>query len=136
MTAGSDYGDFAGLALTFTVLSLSWPAARRYIKQWSWRQTLEFVLAILLCVAFGLISIPVLDLLIPRNAAGQASPMAAGGAMLATLGWIFLGVLLLLRYLPADMMAQKPAWMQRFGIAHAICLLMVAAGIGLILATR
>ena len=136
MTAGSNYGDFAGLALAFTVISLSWPAARRYLKQWSCWQTLKFVLAILLCVVFGLISIPVLDLLIPRNAAGQASPMAASGAMLATLGWIFLGVLLLLRCLPADMMAQKPAWMQRFGIPHVICLLMVAAGIGLILATR
>jgi predicted membrane channel-forming protein YqfA (hemolysin III family) len=136
MSAGNDLSNLTGLALAFTLFSLSWPAARTYLKQWSWRQTLEFVLAILLCLAFGLISIPLLDLLIPRNAAGQASSMAAGGAMLATMGWIFLGVLLLLRCLPPEMMAQKPQWMQRFGISHAICVLMIAAGVGLILAAR
>jgi hypothetical protein len=127
----SDIGNLAGLALAGTVIASSWPAARKYFKRWTWLQRLKFVGAILLYVAFGLIPIPILELLIPRSASGQAPTGAAAGAMLATLGWIFLGVLLLLRYLMDE---PQPTWVRQFGIPYIVALLMVAAGVGIVLA--
>ena len=74
----SDTSNLAGLALAAIVFSLSWPAARKYFKQWSWLQRLKFVGAILVYVALGLLWIPLAKLLTVRNAAGQAPPAAAG----------------------------------------------------------
>ncbi|MGA8815707.1 MAG: hypothetical protein WB624_00320 [Xanthobacteraceae bacterium] len=129
----SDTSNLAGLALAAIVFSLSWPAARKYFKQWSWLQRLKFVGAILVYVALGLLWIPLVELLTVRNAAGQAPPAAAGGAVLVAFGWIFLGVLLLLRYLMDE---PQPKWVSRFSIPYVVAVTMVAMGIGIMLAVR
>jgi hypothetical protein len=49
------------------------------------------------------------------------------------LGWIFLGVLFLMRYLIDE---PQPKWIKQLGVAHGVCLVMVAAGVGIILAAR
>lgn len=125
--------NLAGLAMAGTIIALSWPAARKYFIKWTWLQRVKFVVAILLYVIFGLSPLPLLFELAPRDAAGQAPASAAGGAMLALLGWIFLGVLLLLRYLMDE---PQPNWIKRFSIAHAVCLAVVAAGVGILLTVR
>lgn len=125
--------NLAGLAMAGTMIALSWATARKYFIQWTWRQRIKFVVAILLYVAFGLSPIPLLLLLAPRDAAGQAPASAGLGAMLALLGWIFLGVLLLLRYLMDE---PQPNWIKRFSVAHAVCLAVVAAGVGILLMVR
>jgi hypothetical protein len=125
--------DLAGLALAGTVIAVSWPAARKYFARWTGLQRLKFVGSILLYVAFGISPIVPLNLLVPRDAAGQALPGTAAAAMLATLGWISLGLLLLLRYLMDE---PQPKWIKHFGIAHGLCLVIVAVGVGIILAVR
>jgi hypothetical protein len=131
--AAQTASDLAGLALAGTVIALSWPAARKYFSRWTRLQKLKFFVSIPVYVAFGLCPIPLLNWLTPRNAAGQAPASAAAGAMLASLGWIFLGLLLLLRYLMDE---PQPKWVKQFGIAHIVALLAVAAGLGVLLAAR
>jgi hypothetical protein len=125
--------DLAGLTLAVIVFSLSWPAARKYFARWTWLQKLKFVVSILLCVAFGLLWIPLVELLTVRNAVGRAPPADAGGVVLIMFGWIFLGVLLLLRYLMDE---TQPKWVKQFGIVHGVCLTMVAVGFGIMLFVR
>ena len=125
--------NLAGLAMAGTIIALSWPAARKYFIRWTWLQRVKFVAAIPLYVVFGLLPLPLLFLLAPRDAAGQAPPSAGVGAMLAMLGWIFLGVLFLLRYLMDE---PQPNWIKRFSAAHAVCLAVVAAGVGILLMVR
>lgn len=139
--SSSSWGSLSGLALAFVSVSFAWPQARAYLKHWTHVQALKFVLAILLCVAFAMLWIPLADQLMPRNAAGEASPAAAAGAVLGIMGWIILGVLLLtrycLRYLPTPPNAPKPPkWLTNFGVADLVRIVTVTAGLGLILVTR
>lgn len=131
--AAQTASNLAGLALAGTIVALSWPAARKYFMRWTWPQRLKFVIAIVLYVAFGLLPIPFLLLSAPRNAAGQAPAAAAGGAVLVMLGWVFLAVLLLLRYLMDE---PQPKWVRHFSAAHAVSMAMVAGGVGIILFVR
>jgi hypothetical protein len=55
-------------------------------------------------------------------------PDAAPGVTLAILGWIGLGALGLLRFAPR--LREPPAFLLRFGPADAVCLALVAGGIG------
>jgi hypothetical protein len=125
--------DLAGLALAMMVISLSWPAARKYFIRWTWLQRAKYVVSILLCAAFGLLWIPLVDLLTVRNAAGEPPTGDIGGTVLVMLGWTTLGVLLLLRYLMDE---PQPKWVKHFGAAYVVPLLMVAAGFGIMLAVR
>jgi hypothetical protein len=54
-------------------------------------------------------------------------PNAIGGVLAAFLGWIFLGVLFLIRFVPR--LREPPRWLMHVGIADAICLLVIAAGV-------
>lgn len=131
--AAQTASNLAGLTLAGTIIALSWPAARKYFMRWTWLQRLKFVVAILLYVVFGLLWIPLVELLTLRNAAGRAPPGAAVGAMLVMLGWIGLGVLLLLRYLMDE---PQPRWVKQFSVAHGVCVSMVAGGVGIMLFVR
>jgi len=53
-------------------------------------------------------------------------PDAAAGATLAVLGWIGLGALGLVRFAPR--LREPPAILMRFGLADAVCLLMIGGG--------
>ncbi len=125
----STTSSLAGLALAATVFALSYPAFRNYWSRWTRRQKLKFAGSILLCVVFGLLWIPLVELLTPRNAAGQPPPGDAVGMVLVALGWIWLGVLLLLRYLMDE---PQPKWIRQFGAAYLVPVLMVAAGISIL----
>jgi hypothetical protein len=133
MSDANTAGDLAGLALAALVLSMYWPAARQYFKRWTWLQKLKYVASILLCAAVGLLWIPVVDLLTVRNAAGRPPPGDDGGVLLIAFGWMALAVLLLLRY---GMDKPQPKWVSRFSVAHGVSLLMLAAGLGIMLAVR
>ncbi len=56
-------------------------------------------------------------------------PEAAVGATMAFLGWVGLGGLGLIRFAPR--LREPPRFLLRFGVADAICLLLIASGVTL-----
>src|SRR5579872_417853 len=122
-------------------LTRSLPAARKYFKLWTRSQALKALLSLILCVALVVLFVIAVGQLIPKNVAGQAQPSAVAGATLAMLGSVLLVALLALRYcvrfLPAPPNTPKPPkLLNQFGIADIVCLVIVAAGVGIILAMR
>jgi hypothetical protein len=136
----SDSSNLAGLAVAIAALSLAWPQARKIFRSWTPLHWLKFVLSMLLCAAFALLPIPVINLLVSRNAAGQVPSSAVAGASLATFAWVVLVVIFLVRCLwrfdPNSFSSKPPKWLTHFGIADTVCLFLVALGIVMVLATR
>ncbi len=56
-------------------------------------------------------------------------PEAAVGTVMALLGWVGLGGLGLVRFAPR--LREPPRFLLRFGVADAICLLLIASGVTL-----
>jgi hypothetical protein len=89
------------------------------------RVTRRFVartmIALAVYAAHVAIGVSVVTFLLPHG------PQAAVGATAASLGWIGLGALGLLRFAPR--LREPPAVLMRFGIADAVCLLAIAGGV-------
>jgi hypothetical protein len=93
------------------------------------RITRQFIRRAMVCVAvylaYAAIGIGFLFLLI-RVGHG---PNAIVGVLAAFVGWILLGVLGLIRFVPR--LREPPRWLMHVGIADAICLVIVAAGVAM-----
>jgi hypothetical protein len=93
------------------------------------RITRQFIRKTMVCVAIYLVHTAIgIGLLFLLIRVGRG-PNAIVGVLTAFVGWILLGVLGLIRFVPR--LREPPRWLMHVGIADAVCLLVIAAGIAM-----
>jgi len=93
------------------------------------RITRQFIRKTMVCVAVYLVYAAIgIGFLFMLIRVGRGSN-AVVGILAAFVGWICLGVLGLIRFVPR--LREPPRWLMHVGIADVICLLVIAAGIAM-----